>query len=1545
MEKEKFNPVESSKNIKEEYVSYMYSTFDLSDSKMYDKKFKIELDKRSLYKGPFLDISSVFEKGKTIKDLIDTGLLSKEFHKMKELHISDRTLYKHQENAIKKAVSGTNIVVSTGTGSGKTESFLIPIIDYLLKQKETNELGPGVRAMLLYPMNALANDQLERVREILCEYPEITFGRYTGETEEEKTKALIDYRALNNKEPLINELISREEMKNTPPNILFTNYSMLEYLMIRPDDKSFFIGKHAIQWKYIVLDEAHVYHGAMGIEVSLLLRRLKSYVGKKVQFVLTSATLGNGTEDYPAIIDFASNLCSAPFDTSSIIGAIRKKINIASNLNRFDLNFYIEINNEKIIENLDEIKNKAKVFGYHNELFNNDTLQEYIYHIVSKDQNLYDLINTSKTHKDIKTINIAMTNYNSWDEGILVNFVNVASKGVLNGEPLFDSRYHMFIRSLEGAFVSIKPNPQIRLSRHKYIEGLKAYEIGVCRYCKSIYIIGTIDKTTNTFVQNEEVDIHETFNEWEEKQIDYFLLEKNEENDNEDIELEEYILCSKCGHIRKSAEVNISDCECGKQYKNLVYRQEPKKLSSKLHMCVACGNKSNQNVIRQLYLGKDSATSLLAQFLYNELASVSCTVKRIDVKPDRFGLNKNKKIIEQKTSKSKTKQFIAFSDSRQQAAFFASYFDSEHNKNVRKRILIETITKSSVVSIKLMDFVHDLEVLISEKDLFKDVDNMSIKNEATLALLYELLDVDKRYSLEGLGMLSFVYDMDSIDQVPPFITSGSLKDYKSFLSVIINTLRSVPAVNFRAYRPLSPDYLSKLEYRKFDNKVVKIKEKGMSYVTGWISKKLTNSRQNYIERALGFDSLEAKELLEALWIFLIDEGVLVTNNNSEYRLDFNKFNIESGRKTQWYICNKCNKTTRWNYNNICPTHKCNGKLVEVSYDELFKNNFYKKEFETLPIENISIKEHTAQLDRKKANKYQKRFINEELNILSCSTTFEMGVDVGKLETVFLRNMPPSPANYAQRAGRAGRRIDTAAYVLTYCNLSSHDFNYFNNPEKMIEGIIKPPHFVIENEKIIKRHVYAVAFGEFFMAYPELYDDVDVFFSKDGIVQFKEYILRKPESVEKVLLDFVPTNIYKESYSNKLWIKDLIDGQDCYLDIIADELNAELEDLQKALELAKINSEGNQINRLKKLLKSKRKEKIVSFLSRKNIIPKYGFPVDNVELQTHFDRENKLTRDLSIAISEYAPGSEVVVDKYKITSRYIKTVTGYSLEEFDYFICNNCGKLNTRTLGLSGIGECDVCKNNQEYDQRFLVPKFGFISDNTHKPASSNKPKKTYSGEIYYIGKGKPVDELKLEINGVRTELYSTGNDELAVINRNPFFTCPICGYSEIIQNNAFMKYCQKEHKNEKNGTCLNTRLENFNLGHNFKTDVVKISFYITIEYDKALSILYGLLEGMSSYLSIERNDISGVIIKNVNNLSYDFIFFDKVPGGAGHVKRLMNEKSIYEILNETRKLMSRDCCDKETSCYTCLRNYYNRKIHNKLKRKYVLEFLECMLVS
>ena len=179
-----FDPAKAADEIKKEYIGYIATTFHFRDGDL--RRHLTDRLNRTVAKGPIVEIKDAFKSGATLQDLIDEGVLSPLFTELEKgksvapkLPLT-RPLYAHQENAIRKIVAGKNVVVSTGTGSGKTNCFLIPILNELLREKEQGALSDGVRAIFIYPMNALANDQIKGLREILMEYPDIKFGVFNG---------------------------------------------------------------------------------------------------------------------------------------------------------------------------------------------------------------------------------------------------------------------------------------------------------------------------------------------------------------------------------------------------------------------------------------------------------------------------------------------------------------------------------------------------------------------------------------------------------------------------------------------------------------------------------------------------------------------------------------------------------------------------------------------------------------------------------------------------------------------------------------------------------------------------------------------------------------------------------------------------------------------------------------------------------------------------------------------------------------------------------------------------------------------------------------------------------------------------------------------------------------------------------------------------------------------------------------------------------------------------------------------------------------------
>ena len=315
-------------------------------------------------------------------------------------------------------------------------------------------------------------------------------------------------------------------------------------------------------------------------------------------------------------------------------------------------------------------------------------------------------------------------------------------------------------------------------------------------------------------------------------------------------------------------------------------------------------------------------------------------------------------------------------------------------------------------------------------------------------------------------------------------------------------------------------------------------------------------------RTLQISEDEADELLGDYW-----ENVFSVETE-EFALDAGDFRIRIGgtEGARFFRCIKCGRVTPYNVKNQCASVKCPGMLKPC--DPLSENvdNHYARLYRAQHAEALYMKEHTAQLSRDQQTVYQEAFVHKKINALSCSTTFEMGVDLGALETVYLRDVPPSPANYVQRAGRAGRSLHSAAFALTYAKLSSHDFTWYQNPVAMISGKIKAPVFEIENEKILNRHIFAVALSAFFTIHEEVYDgdNLSALVNENGYEILKEYLASKPESLRQLLLRSIPSNMHRRLGIEDFTWTDRLCGENGALEIAVQDFRETVRELEKEL---------------------------------------------------------------------------------------------------------------------------------------------------------------------------------------------------------------------------------------------------------------------------------------------------------------------------------------------------------------------------------------------
>ena len=1551
------NPIEKAKYIENNFRKYIASTYDL-ESDIYREQFKQELNNTQLLKGPYISKNLEFKTTKTINELIEEGIVHKDFRLLGDMHL-DRKLRSHQEKAIRLIHQGHNLIVTTGTGSGKTESFLYPVINEILQEKNIDE--PGIRAIFLFPMNALVNDQFDRVRKILNKYPEIKYGYFTGNTK--NTDGDIDgtreyIKATTGNDVGRNELLDRESIRKNPPHILFTNYSMLEYILLRPKDDTLLSKQNAEKWKFIVLDEAHTYKGALGIEIGMLLRRLQQRIGHDVQFILTSATLGeNNEEGIKKIQEFGYRLTSKKYNKEDILFSDRIELDSSNIKFKIDPIDYENLYNNYNLDTLNSLLYKYNVNSSETNIDNR------LYDLVISDRNLYLLNNTLSASMSVIDLYNKMKQYDFKTVEMLSAFIDLICKCKKCGLKIMDLKYHSFVRSVAGAFITLGENPQLSLSQREYIKGKKAFEIGSCSKCNSMYIIG-VEKNGKLY-QNNSVDIYENYEEDENIVLDYFVLEDEIKNIDVDYSnLQKYSLCPICGKLidERTADKSLLACEHNDVEKIVIYKinEVDSKVKNNLTNCPICNGKSKKGLIRTVSMGKESATALITQIFFEAIDNNNTENDVVVHSNPLLGGNTNSNNQLNKN----TKQILSFSDSRQQASFAVKFAENNHHRLLRKRLLFEILKDNEVMSFETAE--AKLDSIIDKQDLF-DTNNgdnlLSSTKQAKITLLREVLNVDGIYGGEGLGLYYFDYmpvtqlvqNLNN-DDVSSFIkqeglnitTPITIDDFKAYLHFIINSLRTIPAVYYEGLT--KEDRENYFAYRMFDNHVRliksdKIHDSDNKDISRSVHGLLANSNKSnrietYTEKMFNIDKGTADKLIEKVWDVFIQTKILneYDARNKLYSINADKFYLHKYSDTNWYYCKKCRKITRFNAKNICQHCFEKDTLELTNPDELFKNNYYRYQYVNKKIEKLVYKEHTAQLSAETGKERQNEFKNKKINYLSCSTTFEMGIDIGSLENVLLRNVPPSPSNYIQRAGRAGRAQDSSAFVLTYCSPTSHDYTFFENPLRMVEGICNTPVFTMENHKIIYRHLLAMALSEFFKINVTAFDGVKSFYLDGGYELFIDFLNSKPESLIKSTNDVLCSSEAKE-LMNGAWIDNVLSNSELNIKLSKEKIDTLLNEFEQGKQEAIDNNDDNGISYFAKQINLITKDKnLICKLADGNLIPKYGFPTDLVEMRIKdisVKTDNyDLTRDMQIALSEYAPDSEIMVDKKTIVSRYINKPN--ALLQTYYYECPNCHKTVLRYSEQESF-ECPECKNKEIMKElgKFITPKFGFTGEIKRNTATELKPKRSYSSPVKYIGNGT-LDGDVIKVNDY-LQFYNTKNDELLIVNENPFFVCEDCGYTIIDNEHAMLPHIDKKHEGN-NFKCNNTKLIRQGLGFSYKTDVLKMVISLPFEggYNQAISTLYALLEGIAFAFDIERNDIDGIYV-NENN-KHVFVLFDTVPGGAGHVKRLLNKQEMLKAFQYAYEKVSQNCCD--VACYNCIKNYKNQKYHEFLRRPLAKDFLD-----
>ncbi|MFC8528706.1 DEAD/DEAH box helicase [Nocardia sp. NPDC057227] len=1541
---DRLDPLAAGAAIEASYKRYLETLIAPRDPALAEAFAREVHDTPLLTRGPLLELTPPYEPGRSLRDLMAEGVLNPGFAAFDSAMDLDRTLYAHQETAIRKVTAGRNLVVSTGTGSGKTESFLYPILNELVAEQAAGTLGPGVRALLLYPMNALANDQLKRLRELLADTPEITFGRYTGETKEKRADAESTFAQMHpGVDRLPNELLSREEMWANPPHLLLTNYAMLEYLLLRPRDLELFDGKYPDTWKFLVLDEAHVYDGAQGGEVALLLRRLRDRVAghRPLRCIATSASLSGSTEASQGTeaTAFARKLFDADFEFAADDEARQDLVTATRMRRRSEPTWTIA---DADLLRLAEPDADLSDIGEH--VASGDIAESL--HAERRIANLKAFAHAGPV--DVRALADKLWPDDQEGQAKLEALVALGSKVIdSGGNPVLSARYHMFVRATEGAFVSFgDAGPTVFLSRHEIdpASGRAVFEFGTCQRCGAVHLAG--ERVIEEGVAYFRPAKKDTAVRWlvlTDTAADSVVDEDEAtlaEDGGDPGETGQRTLCTGCGVLGAACTLR---CPGGPVLTVREHRSARRVMSS----CTECGALARQ-VVRRLRTDVNAAPAVIATALYQHLPAADGEAG------DQVGGGR---------------KLLMFSDSRQAAAFAAPYLSSTYGSVLTRRYITEALhdPRNAGELLSVEDVADKVRAVADRAQHFDEDATRSSKLRTVHPwVMAELMTMDQRQSLEGLGLLAVSLARSRRTPLPSgFARLGFTDDEVwGLLAELVRTVRLQGALTLLPdvdiADPLFEPRNMRIRMRSADSD----RRKRIICWRPGGKPGTTNNRIVLVRKALAAvgSDVPAGKVLDACWDFLEKAGYFTAEQDKTagvlYQVSHEKLRLRAGSECTWFRCGVCRRLTAHNIRGVCPLGACPGSLAPYPVPAAAADaNHYRMLYRTLTKVPLTAQEHTAQWAALEAAAIQRRFVTGEVNVLSCSTTFELGVDVGELQAVMLRNMPPKTANYVQRAGRAGRRAASAALVVTYAKRSSHDLSKFQHPAGMIAGIMRIPWIPIDNPRIGRRHAYSIALAAYFR---DRYDSDGVewrhagaFFEsgdngESAAAAVRHFLTPVPDRVRHSLQAVLPPATAAEiGVDDDRWVDALCKAlalaeQDIVNDIAVFEALIAAAEKERRYELC---------GRLQKTLRTIRDRQLLGYLANKNVLPKYGFPVDTVELrtahcQTDLGAKLELSRDLGQAIFDYAPGNQVVAGGKIWTSRGLHKLPKRELVEMRYRVCRECKHLECGH-DLDPTTPCPNCHEQFGPSRRCVLPEFGFVADRLPQDVRSEVPQRNWYGATYVQSIGDSSDPLSWRTAEGREVWARAGTRaRMMVVSEGTgagFLLCQRCGWAAP-QGGAKVAV---KHEHPVTGASCGGQLGVVSLAHQYETDVAEFTFS-DFTYDREfeaewLSVLYALLEGASEALEISRDDIDGTLAWTGDG-ARSIVLFDTVPAGAGAAKQIAAK--LDTVLRYAADRVARCECGSETSCYGCLRSYRNERFHAQLTRDGALKvFAQLELVA